>query len=342
MQFLAIVLLLLGLASSCYGEVSISRGLTKTASNGFIYALSLNGTTNEANLLIADLDTYILRAGPPLPGVRTIGQGAAVSTDGATFYAFAIVNMAGAGEGTYLVCLSTASGEVVTFLNTTQWPGSNGTHLFVEDLFPHPAGGLLVVVRPLGGSGTQQLLLHYQGDPSTPPLLLGGVVASGGDMSWDSSTNLLYEVLPGATDDDSGSLFTVSTGPGAPKVIGKQIPLTSHFGFPQWSPTRKALVGLSLAPGGPNGYYRNVTLLNPKTGSTVDLGALGDDYVVLEDGPKAMGAGGDTVYFMLASGPFAEFDIVAVDISGPAAVVKESVGLCGFIGYCPEGFAYGP
>lgn len=250
--------------------------------------------------------------------------------------------MAGAGEGTYLVCLSTSTGEVLTFLNTSYWPGSNGTHLFVEELFPHPQGGLLVVVRPLGGSNTEQLLLHYQGDPATPPTLLGGVGAAGGDMSWDSLTNLLYEILPGATDDDSGSLVTVSTGPGAPKVIGTPLALSSHFSFPQWSPARKALVGLSLTQGGPNGYMRNVTLLNPKTGASVDLGALGDDYVVLEDGPKAMGAGGNTVYFMLASGPFAEFDVVSVDVSGPTAVVKESVGLYGFIGYCPEGFAFGP
>lgn len=45
---------------------------------------------------------------------------------------------------------------------------------------------------------------------------------------------------------------------------------------------------------------------------------------------------------MLASGPFAEFEVVAVDVSGPSAKVLERVGLCGFIGYCPESFAWGP
>jgi hypothetical protein len=35
---------------------------------------------------------------------------------------------------------------------------------------------------------------------------------------------------------------------------------------------------------------------------------------------------------MLASGPFAEFEVVSVDVSGPRAVVLERVGLCGFIG----------
>jgi hypothetical protein len=312
-----------------------------TKSNGHIYALSLNGTTNLANLLIADLDTFIVRAGPPLPGVRNIGQGAAVSSDGGTFYAFAIVNVEGSGEGTFLLSLSTATGQVLTLTNTSTWPGSNGTHLFVEDLFAHPAGGLLALARPLGSSppSPQQLLLRIAGGAAT---LLGSVPESGGDSAWDAAGSLLYEVLPGASDEDSGSLATVSTGPGAPRVVGTPLALQSHFSFPQWSAARGALVGLSLYPGGPNGYSRNVTLLNPKTGDLTDLGGLGDDYVVLEDGPKALSASGSTAYYMLASGPFAEFDVVAVDISGAAAVVKESVGLCGFIGYCPEGFAFGP
>lgn len=309
------------------------------ASNGHIYALSLNGTTNLPNLITADLDTFIVRAGPPLPGVRPIGQGAAVSSDGGTFYTFAIVNIEGSGEGTFLLSLSTATGEVLALTNTSAWPGSNGTHLFVEDLFAHPAGGLLALARPLGSaSPPQQLLLRIAGGAAT---LLGSVPESGGDSAWDAAGSLLYEVLPGASDEDSGSLATVSTGPGAPRVVGAPLPLQAHFGFPQWSAARRALVGLSLFPGGPNGYSRNVTLLNPKTGELTDLGGLGDDYVVLEDGPKALSASGNTAYFMLANGPFAEFDVVAVDISA-AAVVKEAVGLCGFIGYCPSGMALGP
>jgi hypothetical protein len=311
------------------------------ASNGHIYALSLNGTTNLANLLIADLDTFIVRAGPPLPGVRNIGQGAAVSSDGGTFYAFAIVNVAGSGEGTFLLSLSTATGEVTALTNTSTWPGSNGTHIFVEDLFAHPDGSLLALARPLGPASPpqQQLLLRIAGGAAA---LLGSVPEAGGDAAWDAAGSLLYEVLPGANDEDSGSLATVRTGPGAPRVVGTPLPLQAHFGFPQWSAARGALVGLSLHPGGPNGYTRNVTLLNPRTGELTDLGGLGEDYVVLEDGPKALSASGATAYFMLASGPFAEFDVVAVDVSGAAASVKESVGLCGFIGYCPEGFAFGP
>ncbi len=308
------------------------------ASNGHIYALSLNGTTNLANLLIADLDTYIVAAGPPLPGIRPIGQAAAVSPDGSTFFAFAIVSTA-SGEGTFLLTLSTATGAVLALTNTSTWPGSNGTHLFVDDLFAQPEGGLLALARPLGpASPPHQLLLRIAGASAS---LLGAVPESGGDCAWDAAGSLLYEVLPGANDEDSGSLATVSTGPGTPRVLGTPLPLQAHFGFPQWSAARGALVGLSLYAGGPNGYSRNVTLLNPKTGELTDLGGLGDDFVVLEDGPKALSASGNTAYFMLASGPFAEFDVVAVDISG-AAVVKETVGLCGFVGYCPEGFALGP
>ena len=112
--------------------------------NGNIYALSLNGTSNLVNFVAVSLDTYELRAGPPLPGVRTFGQAAAVSADGATFYAGGIVNIAGAGEGAFLMAVSTATGEVAQLFNTSQWPGAkSGSHLMVEEIFPNPKVGCL-------------------------------------------------------------------------------------------------------------------------------------------------------------------------------------------------------
>ena len=294
-----------------------------------MYALAQNGTNNEANFLRVSLDTYAVWAGPPLPGVRNIGQCALVSADGATFWTSAIVNTAAAGEGMFLVGLDTATGAVAQLLNTSTWPGVEaGGHALVEELFPAQGGGLLVVARVLRGA---QLLLEWSGDAAELPVLRGALNASGGDLAFDATSQRLFEVVPGASDDDSGTLLTVSTGPGAPAAAGS-IPLSSHFGFPQWLGPRKALVGLSLTVGGANGYARNVTLLDPRTGVTQDLGELGDTYVVLEDGPKALDAGGMRAFFMLASGPFAEFEVVAVDVSGSAAKVLERVGLCGFIG----------
>jgi hypothetical protein len=45
---------------------------------------------------------------------------------------------------------------------------------------------------------------------------------------------------------------------------------------------------------------------------------------------------------MLASGPFAEFDLVAVDIDANPVVLLETPPLCGFVGYCPFAFVFGP
>jgi len=240
--------------------------------NGNVYAVSLNGTNNEANFMRVSLDTYSLWAGPPLPGVRNLGQAAIVS--GGTFWTAAIVNTE-VGEGMFLLGIDTVTGGVTHLLNTSTWPGVGGGHALVEELFPSPGGGLVVVARVLHGA---QLLYTWTGDAVAAPVLLGAVNVSGGDLAFDGEAQRLFEIVPGASDDDSGTLVTVSTGPGAPSTVGS-VPLASHFGFPQWLGPRKALLGLSLTVGGPNGYARNVTLLDPRTGATQDLGELGDTCV---------------------------------------------------------------
>ena len=249
--------------------------LAAEAGSGNVYAISLNGTNNEANFLRVSLASFALWAGPPLPGVRNIGQCALVSADGATFWTSAIVDTAEAGEGMFLVGLDTSSGAVTHLLNTSTWPGVEaGGHALVEELFPAPGGGLLVVARVLRGA---QLLLSWSGEAGALPVLRGALNTSGGDLAFDGATQRLFEVVPGANDDDSGTLLTVSTGPGAPSATGS-IPLSAHFGFPQWLGPRKALVGLSLTVAA-NGYARNVTLLDPRTGVAQDLGELGDTCV---------------------------------------------------------------
>ena len=64
-------------------------------------------------------------------------------------------------------------------------------------------------------------------------------------------------------------------------------------------------------------------------------------YVILEDGPKAFDPVTRRAFYMLATGPMSEFDVVALDIDAVPVAVLEAPPLCGFIGYCPDAFAFG-
>lgn len=44
---------------------------------------------------------------------------------------------------------------------------------------------------------------------------------------------------------------------------------------------------------------------------------------------------------MLATGPLAEFDVVAVNVDAVPVAVEEAPPVCGFIGYCTESFVFG-
>jgi hypothetical protein len=46
-------------------------------------------------------------------------------------------------------------------------------------------------------------------------------------------------------------------------------------------------------------------------------------------------------FYMLATGPLAEFDVVAVNVDTDPVTIAEAPPLCGFIGYCPEAFVFG-
>ena len=315
--------------------------------SGFIYALSDNGTTNEWNFIAADLLTFEIEPrGGPMANVEAIGQ-AAVVLDG-VFYSMLLQR--GDAEGFVLAGINTSSGERVATFDTRAWPGATGRGVLIEALFAQAQrpGQLLAIGRSLGQAA--QLLLDVDAATGNATLR-GSVNCSGGDIAYDEARDLLYERVSDGNDDvDSGELVVISAAAAAPgpRVVGT-LALGNFFGFPMYDPQTDSLVGLALQTGGPNGYMRNFTTLAlPITNSSdyatdaTSHGDLGAQYVVLEDGPKAIDPVTRRAFFMLASGPFAEFEIVAVDIDSVPTKVIEAPGICGFIGYCPQAWAFGP
>jgi len=240
-----------------------------------------------------------------------------------------------------IVGLSTATGELIQEYNTSAWPGADGRRMLIVDFLPSLKGAphALVVGRILGGE--QMLYLWDTSSPNLSPAFLGPLNTSGGDLTWDEDGGVLFELLPGANDDESGSLLMYSVASGAPpSPMGTPIALKDHFSFPQFDPLTKTIFGLSLASGGTNGYIRELTDLDPATGKVSTRGTLGEFYVDLENGPKAFDPQNRRSFYMLATSPMGQFDAVAVDVD--TGKVLQFLGLCGFIGYCPEGFTYGP
>lgn len=316
------------------------------AAGGHIFALSLNGTNNLPNLLAADLSTYEIRAGPPLAGVELIGQACAVDAAGATLFAFGVVR-GGGPEMLALLAVDTRSGALLRATNASAWPGAAGRLVFIEAIFADGgapgagAGALLVVARAIppggGGGGGEQLVFRVDAATGAAALLGAVSVAAASDVAYDAARGLLYSIDPGANDDESGSLNTIALAP-APRVVAS-VPLAAHFSFPQvLGPAAGALVGLTLATAPDGSFARNLTTIDAATGAEASVAQLGGGfYVVLEDGPKAIDAAGGRAFYMLATGPFGEFDVVAVDLATGA--VGESVGLCGFIGCGPRSAA---
>ncbi len=311
---------------------------------GFIFALSNNGSTNEYNFIAADLDTFeVAPRGAPIADAEAIGQAAIVL--GPTFFSMLLVRdpQDPAKDAVVLAGIDTASGARVASHDTRAWPGAAGRGVFIEAIFASSkrAGTLFVVGRNLGQP--EQLLLDVDA-ASGAATLRGAVNVSGGDIAWDESRELLFETVSDGNDEDSGSMFVVSSAAAAPgPVVVASFALEDHFGFSLFDAATDSLLGLSLKAGGPNGYTRDLVALDvaSRTFNATSHGDLGDLYVVLEDGPKALDVSTRRAFFMLASGPFAEFEIVAVDVDSFPAKVLETPGLCGFIGYCPQAFAYG-
>ena len=98
-----------------------------------------------------------------------------------------------------------------------------------------------------------------------------------------------------------------------------------------------------MLPGG--GFTRNVTILyEPSTGvyNATDHGAISGGFNVdLESGPSAFDETTGRAFYMLATGALSSFEVVTVAVRENTARVLEAPTLCGFIGYCPDTFAYG-
>jgi hypothetical protein len=330
LQFAAI------LAAISYARARALSGASASisAGGGHIYALSLNGTTNTPNLLAADLTTYEIRAGPPLTDVElVIGQACVLDGAGATLFAFGITRDA-AGEMFALLAVDTQSGALLRATNTSAWPGAAGKRVFVEAAFLDGKGtGLLVLARPLG---LGQIVLRVDAATGAATLVGAVNISDATDVAYDAARDLLFAIIPGANDDESGTLMTIALAP-TPHVT-RSVALANHFGFPQVLPSGE-LIGLTLAEAPDGGYARNLTRVDADTGvETSEAQLSGGFYVVLEDGPKAIDAAGARAFYMLANSPFGEFDVVEVDVA--TGNVGESVGLCGFVGYCPEAFAF--
>ena len=312
---------------------------------GFIYALSNNGSTNEWNFVAADLDTFeVAPRGGPIADAEAFGQAAVVV--GTSFFSMLLVRDSDpTKDAIVLAAIDTATGARAATHDTRAWPGASGRGVFIESIFASAKtpGSLFVVGRSLGTP--EQLFLDVDA-ASGAATLRGTVNCSGGDATWDEQRELLFETVSDGNDEDSGSMLVVSTSAAAPgPAIVASFALEDHFGFTLFDAKTDSLLGLTLQAGGPNGYTRSLASLSAanhasyNASSRGDLGAL---YVVLEDGPKALDAATRRAFFMLASGPFAEFEVVALDIDSNPVKVLETPGLCGFIGYCPQAWAYGP
>lgn len=238
--------------------------------------------------------------------------------------------------------------EVAFTINASAWECPGTLHVVV-DVFAGGAsakGGLLVTARAVRSS---DLLFYVVPDPrgSGAATLLGSLPCEYcADATWDAQGEVMYVLADsgGASDDAGGSLWAISTANlSAPTVIAN-VTLQAPFGFPQWDPVSRNVVGLTLAPAGGT-FTRNVTLLyEPASGiyNATSHGAIGGGfYVDLQDGPSSFDAASGRAFYMLATGPLASFDVVTVAVDENPVYVLESPSICGFIGYCPDVFAYG-
>jgi hypothetical protein len=346
---------------------------------GMVYGVALNGTTNEQQFLAADLDTFIVDPrGPSLgPDVDVLGSAAAVDAAGvywtclyyfgqregaaaavaarraasatravrghsaraataaaATYPAFP----AAAGDELALVGINTTDGAVVRTIPTSSFTPT-GQFLFILGIYPAAAAGSLFVVAKEPKTGVQVFVdVDTASGTATPR---GNVTfAAGGDPAWDPATGTLYEIATDGSDDDSGNVTIIDTATG--RVAGA-IPLQNFFALPHWDPVTSSLMGLTLSQPSPGTYQRDFTLLFPQAGTynTTDHGALGAFYAEY-DGPKAWDPANRRAFFVIATSPMGEMDLVTVDIDAVPAKILESPGICGFIGYCPGGIAYSP
>jgi len=204
-----------------------------------------------------------------------------------------------------------------------------------------PGGAVMVVGSTTPGAQLVYLLESPLISGSSAELLGAVNLTGGSDVAFDAARDVLYEDVGASGNDDSGGVLYATS-----VAQGGMYALENDFSFPLYDPGAQALVGLTLVSGGAQGYARNLTVLTPSGPTSYNAtshGSIGDGlYVVLEDGPKAIDPINRRAFFMLASGPFAEFELAAIDLDSYPPRIDEAPGICGFIGYCPVAIAYGP
>ena len=327
---------LLASAVTRCGLQETEKIVSRSASNlGRIFAVADNGTTNVPNLVSVDLTTWDLSVGPSLDNLFVFGQAAAVSNG--MFWTVAMDDYAN-----YLIGFDTETMAITATLNCSGWAGPR--FFFIIDVYANEKDILIV-----GGYGsddpTVQSLFRVASTSSAPSVDFLGNVTCGpycDDGTFDAATGFLYQIAGQGDPPVFGNVTVIDVfGAGGPTVV-RSVALNTYFDFPQYDPQTGELFGLTLQTT-PSGYARHVAFLDTQTNNVTDEGAIGDGFfVVLEDGPKAFDPLTRRAFFMLATGPFAEFDVVALNLSTSPPTILETPGLCGFIGYCPQGFSWSP
>ena len=208
---------------------------TVTAQSGRIIGASVNGTSNELQLISANLSTYeVSPLGPPLLNFEPLGQAAVVI--GNTLWT-CLLNIRG---GATLVGFDVDSGAVVASLPTVAWPGVDGGDAWLEGAFVQQPAGLLLV----GFAPRAKLQLLWSLNLTSLDVQLVAVIntssAQGGcldfgDPAFDSATNRLYLTCASAYDDPAGNVVLAvdaTPGPGAGAVVGSFF-VPNHFDFAQ-------------------------------------------------------------------------------------------------------------
>jgi hypothetical protein len=330
--------------------------LAATASfPGFVFGLSENGTTNTAQFVAADLETFEVLVVSQLPRYEAIGSAAIVDAASGIYWGCAIKFgiTPGVNDSLVIFGVDTSDGSVAYEVPTNTFVP--GQWLVADLIYPRSAttaaatssssAAAAPAASPLFIVATEpKLMVQYfiEFDPSTgASTVTGQLNMTGGDAAYDPAGKQFFELqLPG-DDEGSGDLVVVDLS-GSTPTVARTIPLASHFSLPVWDDKTGSLLGLLLDQPTPGDYGRNFTLLHPQSGgfNVTSRGTLGAFYA-LYDGPKAFDPVGRRAFYAIATSPLGEMDLVTVNVDADPVVVEEAPGLCGFVGYCPEGMAYG-
>lgn len=350
--------LLLGVASLALAGGNVARGLpgnyspmraaagTENGSVGFLYFVSLNGTTNKNQLYCTDLNHWsTFPFGEPLDGKEAIGSAAAVDHDSGIYYQLLLNGIGGDPGSAYtsITAFSTASGKLTKEFKVDSLLSGSSALTMVSAFFivPSSKGNMLVVAR--------EIVNHKEGAQYVLDLDVGSGIAtvrgsfnsSAGMWTWDASGETLWGVTYDENaKDPSGTMVAVSTKPGDVSVLGT-FNTSNFFMLPEWNQKLKAIHGLELFKGPPGPAYdrRFATVDALSMNFTVQSEVSLSPFYVISEGPRAFDQDGQRAFYLMAtSGPFGELDMATVDASTGKMI--ESPGVCGFIGDCPEAFAY--